>query len=77
MTVEPGFGGQQLLHSCLAKIEQLRASKKTVQVDGGVNADNIAEVSRRGASVIVAGSAVFAAEDPAQALRRLQSLSQQ
>lgn len=77
MTVEPGFGGQALLESCLEKIPLLRekidATGRSIdlEVDGGIKANNVAEVTRRGADLIVAGSAVFSAENPALAAKTL------
>lgn len=65
MTVEPGFGGQQLIRPCLEKVRQLRKLIQErnlnidIEVDGGVNQDNIEEIIQAGANVIVAGSAVF------------------
>lgn len=66
MTVEPGFGGQQLLAPCLNKVQQLRRLREQrhhrycVQVDGGINAKTIDLAVAAGAEVLVAGSAVFA-----------------
>jgi ribulose-phosphate 3-epimerase len=65
MTVNPGFGGQALIPETLGKIERARAlldargARAELEVDGGVKADNVAEVVRRGARVVVAGSAIF------------------
>jgi ribulose-phosphate 3-epimerase len=63
MSVNPGFGGQSFIEAVLPKIEAVRSMlgprDVRVQVDGGVKADNAAEVVRRGADVLVAGSAVF------------------
>lgn len=65
MTVNPGFGGQSLIPETLDKISRARAlldqrgARAELEVDGGVKADNIAEVVRRGARVVVAGSAIF------------------
>jgi ribulose-phosphate 3-epimerase len=69
MTVHPGFGGQAFIPSCLEKIRALRLvidERKLpilIEVDGGIKADNIAEVSRAGADVFVAGSAIFKSPD--------------
>lgn len=69
MTVNPGFGGQKFIPETLKKIENLanRISKKNLQldieVDGGVNRQTIKEVLDAGANIIVAGSAIFNAED--------------
>ncbi len=65
MTVEPGFGGQKLIPECLDKVTELRKiieSKKLnvdIEVDGGINIDNVETAIAAGANVIVAGSAVF------------------
>lgn len=78
MTVEPGFGGQKFMADQMPKVEALRrridAEKIDcwIQVDGGVNASNIAACAAAGADSLVAGSAVFAAKDPAAAFRELE-----
>lgn len=66
MTVEPGFGGQKLMSSCLEKVKEIRhiLSNKglfhvDVEVDGGVNESNLGRILEAGANVIVSGSAVF------------------
>jgi ribulose-phosphate 3-epimerase len=65
MSVNPGFGGQKFIPSTLEKLRQtreriLRAGREVLlEVDGGVNADNIAEIAKAGADTFVAGSAVF------------------
>ncbi len=65
MTVEPGFGGQAYIASCTDKVRKVREMVKEsgrnidLQVDGGINRDNIHTVLEAGANVIVAGSAVF------------------
>ena len=65
MTVNPGFGGQSFIEACLPKIHALRAMldkrglEAELEVDGGVKIDNIDRISRAGADVFVAGSAVF------------------
>jgi len=65
MSVNPGFGGQMYIPSATAKIGRLRQmldavnSKAFLEVDGGIKADNAAEVVRAGADVLVAGSAIF------------------
>lgn len=77
MTVEPGFGGQRMLADCVAKCRELRelmGPDFDVEVDGGVNAETLADVARAGANIVVAGSAVFGAPDPAAAIKELQRL---
>lgn len=65
MTVEPGFGGQKLIPECLDKVAELRKYMDEkglaidIEVDGGINADNVEMAIAAGANVIVAGSAVF------------------
>jgi len=79
MTVNPGFGGQSFIDSCLPKIEALRkmieSRRLTVEleVDGGIKADNIGRVAAAGADVFVAGSAVFNADNYAQAITSLRN----
>ena len=77
MTVEPGFGGQGLIKQTLPKVKALkneierRGLKIPIEVDGGIKADNIAEVASFGASIFVAGSSVFGETDRAKAMARL------
>ena len=69
MTVNPGYGGQSFIESCLPKISALRRRIETLglpielEVDGGVKVDNIEQIAAAGADVFVAGSAVFGADD--------------
>ncbi|MBQ9728518.1 MAG: ribulose-phosphate 3-epimerase [Clostridia bacterium] len=69
MSVFPGFGGQKFIPEVMDKIRQVRAivdsldKEIDVEIDGGVTADNVAEIKAAGANVIVAGSAVFKAAD--------------
>ena len=77
MTVEPGYGGQSLIPDCLEKVREIKAYSERighsilVEVDGGVNTKNAAEVRAAGADILVAGSAVFGAADRAAAIRAL------
>ncbi|MDO5493926.1 MAG: ribulose-phosphate 3-epimerase [Nesterenkonia sp.] len=79
MTVEPGFGGQSFLDVILPKIRRARRAIDDVgghlalQVDGGVSAETIGRAAEAGADTFVAGSAVYSAEDPAQAVAALRS----
>jgi len=81
MTVEPGFGGQSLIKSAVPKVTEAfeyangRGLELSIQVDGGVTADNIAELSRSGADTFVAGTAVFKATDRNAEIDRLRSLA--
>lgn len=77
MSVEPGFGGQKFIPEVLAKVSTVRrlvdAGELTivVEIDGGINADTIDAAAEAGVDCFVAGSAVYSAEDPAEAVRRL------
>lgn len=77
MTVEPGFGGQGFMTQTIPKIQELRRIidehhySCDIEIDGGVKRENVAAIAGYGANVIVAGSAVFAAADPGEALRNL------
>jgi ribulose-phosphate 3-epimerase len=69
MAVNPGYGGQQFIPYCLSKVEKLKTMivqrnlPALVSVDGGVKLDNCGELSRAGADVLVAGSAIFGTPD--------------
>ena len=70
MTVNPGWGGQRFLPGSLAKIERLRAlvgAEPALEVDGGIDAETAGSCAAAGATVFVAGSAIFGAEDPGAA----------
>jgi len=77
MSVNPGFGGQEFIPSSLDKVRRLRKMlderglNTRIEVDGGIDSDNVAEVAGAGAEIIVSGSAIFGAHDPAVALREL------
>jgi ribulose-phosphate 3-epimerase len=74
MTVNPGWGGQAFLPWTVAKVERLRAlvgAGPAVEVDGGIDARSAATCAAAGASVFVAGSAVFGAPDPGAAYREI------
>lgn len=77
MTVNPGFGGQKLIRRAMEKVPELRRmlpDTAAIELDGGVNRDNIREVVDLGANWIVAGSAVFGAVDPGAEAGLLQEL---
>ncbi len=82
MTVEPGFGGQSFRADMLPKVAAARSLVRRhglqtwVQVDGGVDATTIARCAEAGADFFVAGSAVYGAEDPAAAVRRLRAVAE-
>lgn len=77
MSVNPGYGGQSFIPAIMQKVEDLRTmidttgKKIDIEVDGGVDMKNCTRLREAGATVLVAGSAVFGAEDPAQAVRVL------
>jgi ribulose-phosphate 3-epimerase len=77
MSVNPGFSGQKFIPSSLDKLRRLRDlirmkfSPARIEIDGGVGLGNAAEVVAAGAEILVAGSAVFGAENPAEALKEL------
>ncbi|RFU39098.1 ribulose-phosphate 3-epimerase [Actinomadura logoneensis] len=79
MTVEPGFGGQRFLDVVLPKVRRARDLIKGrdldvwLQVDGGVSAETIERCAEAGADVFVAGSSVYGADDPAEAIRALRA----
>ena len=83
MSVNPGFGGQKFIPTSLDKVRRLRSMieqqnlKTRIEIDGGIDRHNIAEIAAAGAEIIVAGSAVFNESDPAQAVRELREATMQ
>ena len=77
MSVQPGFGGQRFMPASLDKVRALRARmdhkglRVPIEIDGGITPDNAEACRRAGVGIIVAGSAVFRAADPAAAIRAL------
>ena len=77
MSVEPGFGGQSFIPASTGKIRALRAMARElglqtiIEVDGGISSHNSREVYEAGADVLVAGNAVFGAEDPQAEIVRM------
>ena len=75
MTVNPGFSGQSFIESQVEKIRRIKAMigdrPIEIEVDGGINADNVKTVTEAGANVVVAGSAVFSGDDYAAAIGAL------
>jgi ribulose-phosphate 3-epimerase len=74
MTVNPGWGGQEFLHSSLGKLERLRAllgPGVAIEVDGGIDVRTAGPCAAAGATAFVAGSAVFGAPDPGSAYREI------
>jgi ribulose-phosphate 3-epimerase len=81
MSVNPGFGGQKFIRGALEKIRQLNQWRTRynasfrIEVDGGVDLGNVAELAQAGANSFVAGSSIFHASDPAGATRQLHKLA--
>jgi ribulose-phosphate 3-epimerase len=80
MSVNPGFGGQQFIENSVQKVKKIRTMATTlnpqllIEVDGGVGSVNIAKLIAAGADVLVAGNAVFAAENPEAMIQELKTL---
>lgn len=80
MSVNPGFGGQKFIPNAVKKVKELRAlidstnSKAVIEVDGGVNLETGRLLAEAGADILVAGSFVFGAKDPAQTIKDLKQL---
>jgi ribulose-phosphate 3-epimerase len=81
MTIKAGFGGQAFMPELLDKVRDVRRRAQIndleirVEVDGGIAADTIEQAAEAGADAFVAGTAVYGAADPAEAIRRLRSLA--
>jgi ribulose-phosphate 3-epimerase len=79
MSVNPGFGGQAFIPNTESKIQRVRqllanaGANADIEVDGGIDLDNIARVVTAGASVVVVGAAIFDQPDPEQATRALRA----
>ena len=72
MSIVPGYSGQELMEDAFGRIERLRSLVDCfVQVDGGVNQDNVSQLHEAGADLLVVGSGIFAREDLTRAYRRL------
>ena len=81
MSVNPGWGGQSFIPACRDKIRKLRdwiraeSFRIPIEVDGGIKLDNAADVIRDGCEIVVAGSAVYDAPDPAAAVKALKEIA--
>ena len=81
MSVNPGFGGQKYIEFCTEKIKNLRVMADRlnpgldIEVDGGITLDNIKKVYDAGANVIVAGSSIYKAENPAEVISKMRELT--
>jgi ribulose-phosphate 3-epimerase len=82
MSVNPGFGGQAFIAHSIEKLRRVRAvldanrSAAAIEIDGGIDAANIAEVVAAGANILVAGNAIFGSGDPEAATRTLRAAAQ-
>ncbi len=83
MSVNPGYGGQKFIYQSIPKIRKLRAMmderniRALIEVDGGVGLQNAEKILQAGADVLVAGSSVFRAEDPKDAIYRLKTIGKE
>lgn len=81
MSVNPGWGGQSFIPSCLDKIRKLKAWLREeklgvpVEVDGGIKLDNLEDILRAGMDIVVAGSAIFEAPDPEGVIREMKRIA--
>jgi ribulose-phosphate 3-epimerase len=81
MSVNPGFGGQAFIPEAMEKIRELRNLRERhhynyrIEVDGGIGPENVAEVVRAGAQILVAGTSIFHTANPAAAVRELAHLA--
>ena len=80
MSVNPGFGGQKFIESCLRKIEELKKIREDknldfeIEIDGGVSSSNIKKISNAGCDIFVAGSSIFGEDDISGASAELKNL---
>jgi len=81
MSVNPGWGGQSFIPSCRDKIRKLRDRIRAeglripIEVDGGIKLDNVEDIIAAGMDIVVAGSAVYDAPDPAAAIKALKAIA--
>ena len=81
MSVNPGFGGQTFIPNVLEKIRHLKSIRERynqsfrIEVDGGVGPENVTDLVRAGAEILVAGTSIFHTADPAEAVRAMKQLA--
>jgi len=81
MSVNPGFGGQKFIRGVFEKIRQLKLARERynlsfrIEVDGGVGPDNVTDLVRSGADILVAGTSIFHNQDPAEAVRAMKQMA--
>ena len=79
MSVNPGFGGQEFIKRSYSRIQELKemiernGSNALIEVDGGVNKENAAELVKAGVDILVAGNAIFKSENPLEAINSLRN----
>ena len=79
MSVNPGFGGQEFIERSYQRIQELKEiiikndSNALIEVDGGVNTENAEYLVKAGADILVAGNAIFKAENPLEAIYKLRN----
>jgi ribulose-phosphate 3-epimerase len=73
MSVNPGWGGQRFIETSPAKVQRLRQAHPdaAIEIDGGIDAETVSAAVDAGATLLVAGSAIFGADDPAEAYREI------
>ena len=83
MSVNPGFGGQKFIYNTIPKVKRLsdmiivKNANVLIEIDGGVGLQNAEALLKAGARVLVAGSAVFKADDPLDTIRRMKAIGQE
>ena len=81
MSVNPGFGGQKFIRGALGKIRELKRIRESynhsfrIEVDGGVDLENVVELVRAGAEILVAGTSIFHTPDAALAVRAMKQMA--
>jgi ribulose-phosphate 3-epimerase len=81
MSVNPGFGGQKFIPGALGKIRELKQIRESynqtfrIEVDGGIGPENVAELVRAGAEILVAGTSIFHTPDAAEAVRSMKQMA--
>ncbi len=81
MSVNPGFGGQKFISGALGKIRELKRIRESynhsfrIEVDGGVVPDNVVDLVRAGADILVAGTSIFHTSDAAEAVRAMKQMA--
>jgi ribulose-phosphate 3-epimerase len=83
MSVNPGFSGQSFIPHSIEKLRRVRAvldgagSSALIEIDGGIDQSNVAEVVANGANIVVVGQAIFGSSDPESATRALRASANQ